>query len=174
MLLYLVRHGHAVTLEEDPARPLSLRGVADTKRVAEFFKNNGAFAPSLIWHSPLARARQTASILASELKLDAALIETSDILPEDNPEDLLPRLDAAVDEHSIAVVGHEPYLSTLATLLVRGKDRPSAVEFKKGAVLALERGAGTHKRTGHSRWVVVWHITPALLLPEAAQPVEED
>lgn len=167
-MLYLVRHAHAVSAEEDPARPLSLRGVADMKRVAEFFRSNHAFAPDQLWHSSLVRARQTAEILVSELQLEGALVETTDLLPEDDPQDLLARIAAFASNRSLALIGHEPHMSALATLLIRGKDRPAAFDFKKGAVLALERGEGVHKRNGEPRWQIRWFVTPGLLSKQAA------
>jgi len=168
MLLYLVRHGHAVDADEDPARPLSLRGVADMKRVADFFRGNRAFVPDQLWHSSLVRARQTAEILAQDVGIEAGLVETEGLLPEDDPHDILARVAAFTSARPLALVGHEPYMSALATLLVRGKDRPTGFDFKKGAVLALERSEGVHKRNGEPRWIVRWHITPGLLSKQAA------
>ena len=170
MLLYLVRHAHAVREEEDPARPLSPRGRDEAEKLAAFFRANGAFAPAQIWHSPLLRARQTAELLAAGLSFDGALVETPDLLPEDNPGELLARLEAYTSARTLAVVGHEPHLSALATLLVRGKKRPVAFDLKKGAVLALERTDERHKRTGEPRWMVQWQITPALLPAKGALP----
>lgn len=163
MLLYLVRHGHAVTEEQDATRPLSARGMECTRRLADFFKQNGAFAPVQLWHSPLRRSRETAEILIRELALDCGMIETSDLLPEDAPEETAARLAAMTGIEALAVVGHEPHLSALATLLVRGKTRPAAFELKKGAVVALERTDELHKKSGEPRWVAVWHFPPALL-----------
>ena len=55
----------------------------------------------------------------------------------------------------LAVVGHEPHLSALASQLVTGATYPVAFAMKKGTVLALERGSST-------RWVVRWHVEPDL------------
>ena len=164
MLLYLVRHAHAVSEEEDSTRPLSSRGVADTRRLAEFFRTNRAFAPAQLWHSPLRRSRETATILADELKLDRALVETSDLRPDDDPEEIAKRIAAfSADQPAIAIVGHEPHHSALATLHVRGKTRPASIVMKKAAVLALERTDETHRKSGEPRWLVAWHLSPALL-----------
>ena len=167
MLLYLVRHAHAVSEEQDGSRPLSSRGIECTRSLAQFFKQNGAFAPAQLWHSPLRRSRETAQILIAELNLDCGMVETSDLLPEDDPEETAARLAALIGTQPLAIVGHEPHLSRLATVLVRGRSHPPAFVIKKGAVLALERTDEVHKKTGDPRWAVVWHFTPALL---AVQP----
>ena len=57
--------------------------------------------------------------------------------------------------HALAVVGHEPHMSALASFLVTGKMAPPVFMMKKCAALALE-GEGAH-------WAVRWHISPALL-----------
>lgn len=168
MLLYLVRHAHAVTEEEDPSRPLSLRGADYTRRLAEFFKSNGAFTPAQVWHSPLRRARETAEILTRGLELEAGLVETPGLTPDDDPDDTVKRLASLMSTKALAIVGHEPHLSTLATLLVRGKARPELLEFKKGAVLALERTDEIHRKSGDPRWIILWHVSPALLPPAFA------
>lgn len=163
MLLYLVRHAHALGDEENPARPLSSRGKEDARRMAEFFRQNGVFQPHQIWHSPLLRARETAEILRRGLDLESGLVETPGLLPEDDVEDIAARLGSLMTTEPLAIVGHEPHLSALATLLVRGKIHPVAFEMKKGAVLALERTDDVHRKTGEPRWVAAWHVIPALI-----------
>jgi phosphohistidine phosphatase len=162
MRIFLVRHGHALSDQEDPRRPLSLRGREVAGRVAGFLKAGGALATvRAVWHSPLARSRETAELLISQLGLDVLLIEAPGLLPEDSPAPIADRLDRADDP--VMIVGHEPQLGSLATLLVRGKVQPVGFEFKKCAVLALEKTGGRHKKSGRARWQVRWHFSPELL-----------
>jgi phosphohistidine phosphatase len=161
--LYLIRHADAVTDQENPLRPLSSRGRAECSRLVKFFQQNSALRAAQFWHSPLTRAQETARLLADGLKLDAALVETPGLLPEDDPVEIVTRLDEMNTNLSVALVGHEPHLGALATLLVRGKLRPVGFEVKKGAVLAFEPAGGVHKKSGRRRWQVLWHIHPALL-----------
>lgn len=163
MQLFLVRHAHALSEAEDPQRPLSRRGRDECARLAAFLKRSRVFAPALVWHSPLVRARETAQALADALKIETALVETSGLLPEDDPEKILARLENVAAKQPLALVGHEPFLSALATLLVRGKPEPAAFDLKKGTVLALESTDGTHKKTGQLRWQACWQIDPSLL-----------
>jgi phosphohistidine phosphatase len=161
--LYLIRHADAVTERENPLRPLSARGRAECARLVTFFQRNGALHPVQLWHSPLARALETARLLADGLKLDAALVETPGLLPEDDPVKIATRLENMDTNINLALVGHEPHLAALATLLVRGKLRPVGFELKKGAVLAFEPAGGVHKKSGRRRWHALWHVDPALL-----------
>jgi phosphohistidine phosphatase len=161
--LYLIRHAHAAAAGDDSLRPLSERGREECSRLVAFFQRNGALRPAQLWHSPLVRALETARLLAAGLKLDHALVETPGLLPEDNPFEIADRIETLDTIDRLALVGHEPHLSALATLLVRGKDHPAAFDLKKGAVLAFAPTGGTHKKTGRPRWHVLWSIEPALL-----------
>ncbi len=163
MNLFLIRHAHAVTTEENPGRPLSERGRADTQRIAAFFRTNGLLHPAQLWHSPLLRSRETAEALDQALLLDAVRVEIPGLLPEDDPEVLVQRLAEYPTSHDIALVGHEPHLSALATLLVRDKPKPVIFHLRKGAVLALERTDAVHKQSGLPRWQVRWHFSPELI-----------
>lgn len=165
MNLYLIRHAHAVTADENPERPLSSRGRGEVVRLAAFFRSNGLLRPGQLWHSPLSRSRETALLLNTALELDAVLVETPGLLPDDNPEDVVQRLAAYPVDHSLALAGHEPHLSALATLLVRDKPKPVAFHLRKGAVIALQREDALHKRSGLPRWRVRWHFSPELLAP---------
>jgi len=153
MQLYLIRHAHALEGDDDAARPLSGKGRAQVKRVAAFLRTSGAFAPAEIWHSPLVRARQTAELLARRLTLGAPRRAVAGLTPEGDPRLMVRRL--AREERALALVGHDPHLSALASLLVAGVAAPPVFALKKCSVLALEREAG--------HWVVRWHVPPELL-----------
>jgi phosphohistidine phosphatase len=111
------------------------------------------FQPEEVWHSALVRARETAQLLAQQLRLPAPLHEMPDLRPEDDPQAAARRIRQA--HRPLAIVGHEPHLSALASLLVVGAAEPPAFVFKKSAVLALEPD-GRH-------WLVRWHLSPELL-----------
>lgn len=154
-VIYLVRHAHAVTEEENPLRPLSGRGHNECRQLAAFLQNNRAFTPAEFWHSPLVRARETAERLHL-LAPHAALRETLGLLPEDRPEKMAARLATLAPTLMLAIVGHEPHLSALATLLVTGRSGHAAFDMEKGAILCL---ASSDNHT----WATRWHITPSIL-----------
>lgn len=153
MDVFLIRHAHAVDLFPDHARTLSDRGREQVRTLARFLKRSESFSPDEFWHSPYLRARETAELLASELESNVLCREMPGLTPEDDPIAFGRTLVAS--KRSVAVVGHEPHLSALASLLVAGNDSPPVFAMKKGATLALERGGRL--------WVVRWHVYPDLL-----------
>lgn len=164
MLLHLIRHAHAVSDEENPLRPLSPRGHDECRRVAAFLTGNpDAFAPATWWHSPLVRARETAAALHTALTPRAQISETPGLLSEDPPADITARLQTLRANTRLALVGHEPHLSTLATLLVFGQPDLPAFNLKKAAIITLERDDAPFG--GPAAWSILWHLTPSLLPP---------
>jgi phosphohistidine phosphatase len=153
MQLYLIRHAHAVDADEDPERPLSKRGVEQVESLASFLRRSRLFLPAEFWHSSLARSRQTTELLSQRLRLEVPHTLMPDLEPEDDPRAAARRIKAVA--HSLAIVGHEPHLSMLATLLVVGKMEFPVFVMKKCSALALE-GEGAH-------WSVRWHVSPDLI-----------
>ena len=163
MRLFLIRHAHALAHENDARRPLSERGIDTTKKVAAFFKTNGRLNPRQFWHSPLQRSFETAADLVSEMQLDSALVETDGLAPFDDPMIMAERLRIYPTDHDLAIVGHQPHLANLASLLVTSRASPALFHFKKSSVLALRLSNEQHANTGLSRWRVAWHYSPELL-----------
>lgn len=153
MHLYLIRHAHAIDLAPDHARPLSARGEDQVRVLARFLRRSESFDAEEIWHSTLRRAHETAKLLVEGIRREMPCREVTGLAPEDDPAAFAPTL--LVCKRPVAVVGHEPHLSALASLLVRGEVSPPVFAMKKGAVLALER-AGRY-------WIVRWHVFPDLM-----------
>jgi phosphohistidine phosphatase len=142
MRLLVIRHGLAGDRDEfaftgrpDAERPLTKGGREKTRRAAQ-----GLAAVvrrvDLIASSTLARAVQTAEILADELGgMDLATLDA--LAPERAPDDLLPWLRSHDSASTIAVVGHDPHLSFLVGWLLTGRHE-SFVELKKGGAVLLE------------------------------------
>ena len=140
-MIYLIRHADAVSAEEDPSRPLSAKGREQVARACGHLRKDPDFSPAELWHSPLARSRETAELLAGGLGLDAPVVLRKGLEPEDDPADIAERLGA--EKRSIAVVGHEPHLGVLASILTRGPGRNAVYfHFHKAGVLALRRRDG--------------------------------
>src|SRR5579863_4361902 len=137
-MIFLMRHADAVSDEENPVRPLSRKGREQVERVCHALAKVPAFKPSQIWHSQLARSRETAELLAKGLGLEAPLMLVRGISPDDDPTAIAAVLEEA--EADIAVVGHEPHLGVLASMLVHGPERSGVFyPFSKAGVLALSR-----------------------------------
>lgn len=152
MHLYLVRHADALDDANDDLRPLSPKGLEQIRRVGTWLRASGGVEVSEIWHSPLVRARDTAAGLAAQLQSKAPLRAVEDLRSEDDPAKICDRLGRLAQP--VMLVGHNPHISFLATLLVTGRPAPSIFEFRKCQVLRLDR-----EREG---WVVRWMILPEL------------
>jgi len=148
-MIYLMRHADAVSDEVDPVRPLSARGRDQVARVCAVLGKNPGFKPAEILHSSLERSRETAELLARGLKLEAPLVPTRGIEPEDDPGKIASILESG--KADVAVVGHEPHLGVLASLMVHGPERSGIFyPFPKAGVLALSRDG----RRWRAEWLV--------------------
>jgi phosphohistidine phosphatase len=141
MKLYLMRHGPAenqAASGRDGDRALTPSGRERVRAVAKALVDGGE-APAHIVTSPLVRAVQTAEIVALVTKLGAHA-ETVEVRRELSPSgNALPWVCALAGEgrKRVMLVGHEPDLSTLASALAPGFDRP----FDKAMVVGLHISA---------------------------------
>ena len=146
--LLLLRHGIAddrLEGQDDAQRSLTLEGRERTTRVVERLVGLD-LSCDLVLSSPLVRARQTAELavaggLAPELELAAALAPLADPLPL--LERWLGPLSPRPGWKRLALVGHEPDLSTLAALLigVPMTQAPQALQLKKAGAALLQWSA---------------------------------
>jgi phosphohistidine phosphatase len=148
-MIYLIRHADAVSAEDDPARPLSARGRVQVGAVCAALREGARFDPAQFWHSPLARSRETAQLLARGLGLSSPLVLTPGLEPEDDPSRIAAVLDP--EARDIAVVGHEPHLGALAAAMTYGADSAAMpFSFAKASVLCLSRKG--------PRWQARWLV----------------
>lgn len=163
MRLLVIRHGIAEeqetfvhTGQPDSERPLTKEG---RRKMAEIVLGLRTLVPELdrLASSPLVRAQQTAAIVAKAYGVDT--VETTDALvPHAKPAQLARWAAPHDTEGVVAVVGHEPHLSTLVTWLLCGVD-DSRVELKKGGACLLACEGGPSRAGG----VLLWLHTPASL-----------
>ena len=169
--LLLLRHGIAEErgdASDDAQRRLTPEGIERTslllQRLAEL-----DLACELLLSSPLVRARQTAELavaagLAPELELAACLAPLADPLPL--LERWLGPLSPRPGWRRLALVGHEPDLSTLAALLigVPMAQAPEALQLKKAgaALLQLPAAVPVSGLAGTARLALL--LPPRLLL----------
>ena len=153
--LYLARHAHALDdAPSDDARPLSPKGHKQMKRLAQGLRGSSRLAPDLIWHSGLLRAEETAAALKSGLALDAPLLRKPGLAPNDDPHESHAALDAL--DQSCLVIGHDPHLSSLASLLLTGASGFERVVFAKASILCLSRMKAGQQSTP---WQIEWHVS---------------
>lgn len=156
MKLYLVQHGKAKDKQEDPDRPLTNEGVRDVRKVGEFLAQNGKPQLDGIYHSGKARARETAETFAEYLPPGRGVLESDDLSPLDDPAIWKDRLMQAGE--NLMLVGHLPYMSKIAALLLCGDAEQNVVDFHKGGVVCLGMEEGDE-----AVWSLCWAVTPELL-----------
>lgn len=138
MKVLLVRHSTAVGPYEAPTddmRWLSAAGRARMRRVAALVRSE--LTITRIFASPLARALQTADLLAEGIGFDGEVVVWPALAAEHGTSaQALAALDHVGDDDVVALVTHVPKVAVLAGHLL-GRDR--VPEFQTGTVLALER-----------------------------------
>ncbi len=135
--LYLMRHGHAPTKAEagvakDALRPLSEQGRKDVRLMAAALKTRGAVL-SLILHSPLLRAVQTAAEVSAILQpsLGAEVFAALDnTRTAEEVERALAARAACINE--VLAIGHQPQISELAAFI-----GDASFEMRPAAIVAL-------------------------------------
>ena len=137
MKLYLVRHGSALSEDQDPARPLSQQGLAEVGCAAGAARGAGV-KPAAVLHSGKARARQTAELLASALGVDDVRDVGGVLTPNAEPAAALERVER--EDGPLMLVGHLPHLGRLASLLLVDDPELELIRFDPAAVACLERG----------------------------------
>jgi phosphohistidine phosphatase len=156
MELYIVRHGEAgqamrVRGSADDARELTREGRKQTASVAKALRALGC-APERIGTSPLARARQTAEILAKVLGAGKKLENCEFLSPGSDAEALIRWL-RGVRAESVMIVGHMPDLAQLASALLAPKVSLDIV-FKKSGVCCISLAGTPAAGAGSLEWLL--------------------
>lgn len=162
MDLYLVRH--AIAFNRDPTRwpddgdrPLTPEGEDRFRKAARGIRR---IVPNVdvVLSSPFPRAWRTAELLEEEAGWPSPKPEPvleADRSPAEAREVIKSHLDVA----SLALVGHEPYLSELASILLIGSPTSLSMAMKKGGVARLWLDGGLRPGTAS----LVWLVTPKVL-----------
>lgn len=136
MQVILIRHAEAAAetlTQRDPHRHLTPDGRAQARALGRKLAQEG-WPVDRIWSSPLVRAVQTAELVAAELSGD----RTVEILVALAPDGDAREVEAAVKAcaGAVVLVGHEPALSAVGDLLIRGElpplDKAQAVRIAGG------------------------------------------
>ena len=119
--LYILRHAKAAPGEsgqDDHARALTLRGIADAEQVARYLHKNGAELDRVLV-STSARTVQTADLVLRELSA-APRADYRDALYLAEPGKILAMIQGLpARTGAVMVIGHNPGLEELAAFLAR-------------------------------------------------------
>ena len=141
MNLFLFRHAEAEersSTGKDADRILTRKGRDAARVVASALSRLDQI--DAIWHSPMARAKETASFAAKEFS-KASVWETPSLLPDASPGQVLDEISHR-QPGEVLLVGHQPHLGLLLSLCVAGNDG-SKIPMRK-ASLARVKFSGTH------------------------------
>jgi len=159
--IYLVRHAYAGKADaakwpDDSARPLTQDGIRKFRSAAAGLRR---LVPEVevVLSSGFARAWATAELLHEvagwPAPRDCPALEAGK--PASGALDVL----RVLKEQSVALSGHEPYLSTLASLLCAGSEDAFRFQLKKGGVAAVEIDGEIAPASGR----LLWAVTPKIL-----------
>lgn len=164
MIVYIVRHAPAGQHDpdrwpDDALRPLTKKGKRKFGRAAEGLAEI-AVKPDAHLTSPLTRARQTAEQLAKRAGWPDP-IDAPQLSGGSDPADTLPLLaeHAGAGAAAVALVGHEPHVSGLTSLLLTGDPHRVDAPFKKGGVACLEFSG----EIAPGRAQLLWFLGPGAL-----------
>ena len=159
MELTILRHGIAVDRSpqlRDRDRELTPKGARRIHALAQMMRAR-KWSFHLLLTSPYLRAHQTAAIIAEELDI-AKRLETSPFLePDADLAELVGDLRRRKRD-LVMIVGHEPALSMLISVLVTGSDASSFV-MRKGGMCRLSIDNLRYGRCASLEWL----LPPSLL-----------
>lgn len=153
MKLYVIRHAAAIesdTAVRDEDRWLTPAGRKVFRKNARRLAGKGV-APECIITSPLARAVQTAEILAAAIDFQGEILVSREMAPGFDVEGLLRLIAANGMPHSLVIVGHEPDLGALAGRLLGRKE---ALPLGKGDIVALKFAPAKREAPACFRWLI--------------------
>jgi phosphohistidine phosphatase len=152
MVFYFLRHGlaedRAVWLADDEQRPLTKEGKEKMAREAEALASLD-LGLDLIVTSPLARALQTAQIVAQRLGMEDKLVQDERLSPGFGLQELSGILAAHPSVQTLMVVGHEPDFSETISDLIGG----GRVVCKKGGLARVDV-ISQAPLTGELAWLI--------------------
>jgi phosphohistidine phosphatase len=155
MMLYIMRHGLAeepTPKGDDASRKLTAKGADKIRKAAAGIRAMG-LALDMILTSPVARAAETAEIVANELG-GARPKAMPELSTGASPAGALDALAKQRLSESVLVVGHEPTLSRLASLMLTGSSESVGIKLKQGGVIALEFPDRVERGAAQLRWMM--------------------
>jgi phosphohistidine phosphatase len=159
MRILIIRHGVAGEAkagsgskgQEDALRELTKEGRRKMRKAAKGL-NGIVTSIDLIASSPLARASQTADIVAEAFG-GVRVVQIAALSPRKPPAQLLDWINAHPPDSTIALVGHEPHLSTFLCWILTGLQE-SFVVLKKGGAALIESSTPVAAGRGKLLWVL--------------------
>jgi phosphohistidine phosphatase len=153
--IYLMRHGKAEVAGpdmDDADRRLAKKGREDIAAAGRWMEAQG-LRFDLIAASPLARAQETATIIAGHLGEKDILVTWKVLVPGGNADTVCRLTGRHNDMQAILLVGHEPLLSALISHIITGEEN-AAIVMSKGALAKIRNFSYRMTPSGELHWLV--------------------
>ena len=164
MELFVIRHAIAEPLGKenefsDEKRALTDEGRSRMREVVKGLVKLGVEL-DLIMTSPLARAVETAEIVATAVGLSKKEIKQSgNLAPGASAAHLFAEIKSQAGVEAIALIGHQPDLGVLISRIIQGDGGSMSIQLKKGSVCCLK----VTETVPTLRGDMVWLLTPRQL-----------
>lgn len=159
MDIYILRHGKAGVADpgtmNDSTRALTTRGREEIERIAAWMRDRDPKV-TVIATSPLVRARETASIVSRITGLADRQEIWDELSLGVQPEAVVGKISRLPPESTPLLIGHEPQLSSLVSLLICGCP-DCGITMKKGGIARIRRGEG------ELRGKLLWLLPPGVI-----------
>ncbi len=156
MQLFFLRHGKAhersAKFQPDSKRPLTPDGIKAMRKVARGMRKL-KLSFDLVLTSPYVRAAQTAQIAAEVLGAKKVLLSESLIAEADGRELIAEINESYGRAENILLVGHEPYMSHLLSVLLTGKDGLE-INLKKAGLAKISLNHLHHGKCARLEWLL--------------------
>jgi phosphohistidine phosphatase len=156
MLLFILRHGHAEPATpggRDADRPLTAEGKQAVRQVLARAAMAGV-EPDQLLVSPYLRARETAEIAREVFELAEPAIPSNALVPESHPESVWDEVRVHADASDLLLVGHNPLLSDLLTVLLGAGAH--SIDLRTAGLACVDLGSVGAQVRGR----LVWLLTP--------------
>ena len=163
MRLFLLRHANAKNGTPDETRVLDGEGFDQIENLCGHLNRASFDSLAQIWHSPYARAVQTAECFAKLMGFEVPLITCNNLRPYEDPSEAA-RSVAALSSFGgdLMIVGHNPHIESIAGLLLGASGRAVRLRFGKSALACLQLeecpcGAGY---ADYGSWTLDFFVAP--------------
>ncbi|AVQ10573.1 MULTISPECIES: phosphohistidine phosphatase SixA [Leptospira] len=159
MKIIIARHGEAETTSPDGtdrSRPLTSKGEADVRKMANFFKIG--FKITKIYHSPFERTTNTAKIYTDILHPEQETESLDYLKAGQDMSQVCPIIREFSNSDTILLVGHSPDVSVFAEKLLGISGIGKSFLFSPGSALAINV-----PREKFHDGQIIWFVCPDFL-----------
>lgn len=158
MDIYLLRHADAfevgkMGVTRDADRQLTERGIRKLNKVAKALVSMKLSFDAIL-SSPYRRAKETAEIVGDALDCRSLIKLTPNLVADGDPGALLREI---IEDHarsrSILLVGHEPQLAGLASVLISGR-HDASIRLRKGGLCKLSADVLRVGKCARLEWLI--------------------